>query len=87
MGSLGMAVIFQDWSDTVRVIGAMNILVGWPPGLGGALGWEAFRQADSGKKLQSRLILFRVWDSSESRLQAAKAENDFVANISKPIKR
>jgi len=28
MGSLGMAVISQDWGDTVRVLGAMNILVG-----------------------------------------------------------
>ena len=28
MGSLGMAVISQDWGDTVKVLGAMNILVG-----------------------------------------------------------
>jgi len=28
MGSLGMAVISQNWGDTVRVLGAMNILVG-----------------------------------------------------------
>lgn len=28
MGSLGMAVISQEWGDTVRMLGAMNILVG-----------------------------------------------------------
>jgi len=28
MGSLRMAVISQDWGDKVRVLGAMNILVG-----------------------------------------------------------
>lgn len=28
MGSMGMAVISQNWGDTVRVLGAMNILVG-----------------------------------------------------------
>jgi DHA1 family bicyclomycin/chloramphenicol resistance-like MFS transporter len=28
MGSLGMAVISQNWGDTVKVLGAMNILVG-----------------------------------------------------------
>ena len=28
MGSLGMAVISQEWGDTVRVLGEMNILVG-----------------------------------------------------------
>ena len=29
MGSLGMAVISQEWGDTVKVLGAMNILVGF----------------------------------------------------------
>ena len=28
MGSIGMTVISQSWSDTIRVLGAMNILVG-----------------------------------------------------------
>jgi DHA1 family bicyclomycin/chloramphenicol resistance-like MFS transporter len=28
MGSLGMAVISQEWGDTVRVLGAMNVFVG-----------------------------------------------------------
>ena len=28
MGSLGMAVVSQDWGDTIRVLGGMNLLVG-----------------------------------------------------------
>ena len=28
MGSLGMAVISQEWGDPIRVLGAMKILVG-----------------------------------------------------------
>jgi len=43
-----MAVISQDFVDTVRVLGAMNILIGLAClGLWGALGWEAFCQSDS----------------------------------------
>lgn len=28
MGSLGMAVVSQEWADTIRVLGAMNVLIG-----------------------------------------------------------
>jgi len=28
MGSMGMAIISQDWSNTIQVLGSMNILVG-----------------------------------------------------------
>ncbi len=28
MGSMGMTVISQEWSNTIRILGLMNILVG-----------------------------------------------------------